>query len=524
MAACKKQLNQSPRYGLNAEKVYSDPNNYIKVLAKLYSGLSMTGNQGPAGQADIAGIDEGFSAYVRVLWNLQELPTDEAVCGWNDPGIPELVKNNINAENVWVKGMYYRIYYQITLCNEFIGQASDAKLEERGFSSNDVQMIRQYRDEARFLRALSYYHALDLYGNVPFVDENDKVGAFQPERITRAVLFNYVESELKDIETRLTPASSVVYGHASKAAAQALLAKLYLNAEVYTGAARWADCKEYCQKIIDAGPFTLDDNYQDLFLADNNTSPEIIFPVVYDGLYAQTWGGTTFLVCASLGGSMVAADYGVNGKWAGLRATEALVNKFALSSESTEPFLSEAILHKLRSVDSRYLFYRAGQTMQITALSTFTQGYANPKFKNVTSSGALGSNSANSPHPDIDFPMFRLGDVYLMMAESSLRLGDQGTALQYMNAIRERAYGNNQHNLASVSLSDLIDERAREMQWEATRRTDLIRFGLFAGSSYVWPFKGGDVAGTNIDAHLELYPIPTSDIILNPNLIQNPGY
>ncbi len=348
---------------------------------------------------------------------------------------------------------------------------------------------------------------MDLFGNVPFVDENDQVGAFQPERIMRAELFNYVESELLAIEPSLTPASSVVYGHASKAAAQALLAKLYLNAEVYTGTARWADCKDYCQKIIDAGPFTLDNSYQELFLADNNTSPEIIFPVVYDGLYAQTWGGTTFLVCASLGGSMVAADYGVNGKWAGLRATEALVNKFADTTE-----------------DSRYLFYTAGQTKEITTLGTFTQGYANPKFKNVTSAGLTGSNNANSPHTDIDFPMFRLGDVYLMMAEASLRLTDQGTALQYMNLIRERAYGDNLHNFATVTLSDIIDERAREMQWEGTRRTDLIRFGLFAGSTYVWPFKGGDVAGIGIDPYLELYPIPTSDIILNPNLIQNPGY
>jgi hypothetical protein len=495
--SCNKQLNQSPKYGLNAETVYKDPNNYIKVLAKLYSGLSMTGNQGPAGQADIAGIDEGFSAYVRVLWNLQELPTDEAVCGWNDPGIPELVKNDINAENVWVKGMYYRIYYQITLCNEFIGQSSDAKLEERGFSENDKQMIRTYRNEARFLRALSYYHAMDLFGNVPFVDE----------RITRSDLFNYVESELLAIEPSLTSAASVVYGHASKAAAQTLLAKLYLNAEVYTGTARWADCKDYCQKIIDAGPFSLDDRYQDLFLADNNSSPEIIFPVVYDGLYAQTWGGTTFLVCASLGGSMVAADYGVNGKWAGLRATEALVNKFVDTTQ-----------------DSRFLFYTTGQTKDITSLSTFTQGYANPKFKNVTSTGSLGSNSANSPHTDIDFPMFRLGDVYLMMAEASLRLGDQGTALQYVNAIRSRAYGNSNFNLASVTLSDIIDERARELQWEGTRRTDLIRFDLFAGATYLWPFKGGDVAGIGIDPYLELYPLPTSDLILNPNLIQNPGY
>jgi len=174
--------------------------------------------------------------------------------------------------------------------------------------------------------------------------------------------------------------------------------------------------------------------------------------------------------------------------------------------------------------DSRFLFYTTGQTKDITSLSTFTQGYANPKFKNVTSTGSLGSNSANSPHTDIDFPMFRLGDVYLMMAEASLRLGDQGTALQYVNAIRSRAYGNSNFNLASVTLSDIIDERARELQWEGTRRTDLIRFDLFAGATYLWPFKGGEVAGIGIDSYLELYPLPTSDLILNPNLIQNPGY
>lgn len=149
---CKKQLNQTPKYGLNAEVIYGDPNNYINVLAKLYSGLSMTGLKGPAGQGDIAGIDEGFSAYVRVLFNLQELPTDEAVCGWNDPGIPELNKMTWSPETSFIKGMYYRIYYQITLCNEFIRESSDEKMDERGFSDADKARIRTYRNEARFLQ------------------------------------------------------------------------------------------------------------------------------------------------------------------------------------------------------------------------------------------------------------------------------------------------------------------------------------------------------------------------------------
>lgn len=505
--SCTKNLNQSPAYGLNSEVVYSDPNNYINVLSKLYSGLSMTGLQGPAGQADIAGIDEGFSAYVRVLWNLQELPTDEAVCGWNDPGIPSLNKMQWNADDGWVKGMYYRIYYQITLCNEFIYQSRDERLDERGFSDSDKEMIRMYRNEARFLRSLSYFHAMDLFGNVPFVTEEDRVGAFQPQRIERTDLFNYVESELIDLSNVLSAAGTVNYGRATREAAKTLLAKIYLNAEVYSGTDRYDDCRNYCEQVINSGVFQLDMDYQHLFLADNQNSSEVIFPVVYDGLYAQTWGGTTYLVCGALGGSMNAADYGVNGKWGGLRSTSAFVNKFPDTTE-----------------DSRFLFYRDGQELEITNLGTFTQGYAYPKYKNVTSIGDVGSNNGTSAHVDIDFPMFRLADVYLMLAESAYRNGDQGTALNFINMLRERAYGNSNNNMSSMSLDDILDERSRELAWEGSRRTDLIRFGKFTSGDYVWPFKGGDVSGIATSSHLELYPIPTSDLILNPNLTQNPGY
>ena len=507
LGACGKNLNQSPKYGLNAEAVYSDADNYIKVLAKLYSGMSMTGNQGPAGQADIAGIDEGFSAYVRVLWNLQELPTDEAICGWNDPGIPDLNKSQWNADNVWVKGMYYRIFYQITLCNEFIWQARDEKINERGFTAAQVANIVTMRNEARFLRALAYYHAMDLFGNVPFVTEEDRVGAFTPEQIMRADLFKYIEDEIKAIEDELTPASSVAYGRASRSAAHALMAKMYLNAEVYTGTPRYTDCATYCEKVINTNSFQLDDVYQDIFLADNHTSPEIIFPVVYDGLYSQTWGGTTFMICSTLGGSMVAADYGVNGKWAGNRATRPFIEKF---TDSTE--------------DSRWMFYTAGQQMDITSMSTFTQGYPNPKYKNKTKDGLNGSNNATSAHVDVDFPMFRLADVFLMYAEAKFRTGDEATALTYMNKIRERAYGDASHNYSSLVLNDFIDERARELNWECTRRTDLIRFDLFTSDTYVWPFKGGVDAGAGFNEKYELYPIPTADIVLNPNLQQNPGF
>lgn len=507
--SCTKQLNLKPKYGFNSEAVYKDSKNYIHVLAKLYAGLATTGNQGPAGSPDIASTDEGFSEYVRALYNLQVLPTDEAVCGWNDVGIPDLCKSTWSAENTFVKMMYNRIFFQIALCNEFVRETTDAKMDERGFTDAEKTMIRAFRAEARFLRALSYSHAMDLFGNVPFVDENDKVGAFMPERITRTNLFSYVESELKEIETELLPASTVPYGRASSAAAQFLLARIYLNAEVYTGTQRYQDCATYCTKVITEGGFSLDNNYTDLFRTDNNTSPEIIFPVVFDALYTQSYGGTTFLTCASIGGSMVPADYGVSGGWAGLRATPEFVNKYADST-----------------LDGRYQFYTDGQTKEMTTLSTFTEGFALPKYQNVSSTGQVGSNNGTTGQSDTDFPMFRLADVYLMYAECAERgYGSKGTGLGYLQLLKDRAYGSNTSTLADYDLQYIIDERARELHWECTRRTDLIRFDLFAGSTYLWAFKGGDdAAGTAIAPFLEIYPIPNADLVLNTNLVQNPGY
>ena len=509
--SCRKYLNRTPPFGLNAEAVFSDPDNYINVLANLYSGLSMTGLQGPAGNGDIAGIDEGFSAYIRVLWNLQDLPTDVAVCGWvNDIGIPEMNRMTWSPENPFVRGMYYRIYYQLTLCNEFIRQSSESEMERRGFSDADRARIRGYRQEARFLRALSYYHALDLFGNVPFITEDDLVGAFQPERITRPELFNYIESELLEIEPLLLNPNlgAAIYGHATSAAAATLLARLYLNAEVYTGTPRYAEAANACMRVINSGAFGLSPSYPNLFKADNKNSNEVIFPVVFDGQYAQTWGGTTFLICAALGGNMPQAEFGVNARWSGLRVTPMFVDKFPDST-----------------LDSRYLFWRSGQQKEITNLGTFTQGYALPKFTNMTSAGFPGSNGGLSAHVDTDFPMFRLADVYLMYAECAARgFADAGLGLNYFNQVRQRAYGNTDFNLGSLELKDIIDERGRELHWECVRRTDLIRFNLFVEGTYLWSFKGGPVEGQAVSSHLKIYPIPTTDLVLNPNLIQNPGY
>ncbi len=508
LGSCFQDLDLEPPYGLNAEVVYSDPANYINVLAKVYAGLATTGNDGPAGQGDIAGIDEGFSSYLRVLWNLQTLVTDEAICAWEqDPGIPELNRVTITALNEWNQAMYYRVFFQLSLCNEFIRQASDAKMDERGFSTADKEMIQEMRNEVRFLRALSYYHALDLYGNVPFVTEDDIPGAFLPEQITRADLFDWVESELLATSDLLRDPGTHDYARADKAAVWMTLAKLYLNAEVYVGQNRYADAATFAKRVIDAGVYSLEPNYEHLFLTDNNQSNEMIFPVAFDGNNTKTYGGTTYLVHASIGGTIPLEPYGVNSGWGGLRATPEFVDQFVDSVG-----------------DGRYLFEKTGQARNINDIALFTDGYAVAKFKNVDQDGNPGVDAVGD-FVDTDFPLYRLADAYLMYAEAALRGGgDVGLGVNYVNELRERAYGNASGNVASIDLDFILAERCRELYWEIGRRTDLIRFGRFTGDSYVWSYKGGAPEGASIPEYLNLYPIPASDIIANPNLQQNTGY
>ena len=326
---CFKDLDTVPLDPLEITSgvVYDDPTSYKRVLAKLYAGLAVSGQEGPAGQSDISGIDEGFGQYLRGYWYHQELTTDEAIIGWNDQTIQDFHNQTWTASDGFIFAFYSRIFYQISLCNEFLRETTDERLDSRGVSGSLRTDIATYRAEARFLRALSYWHALDLFRNVPFVTEQDAVGAFFPRQTNAAELFAYVESELKAIENELAQPRGNEYARADRAAAWALLAKLYLNAETYIGQARYADCLSYCQQIIDAG-YSLEPEYQHLFLADNHRSAEIIFPIAFDGINTRTWGGMTFIISAAIGGSINPADQGMAGGWGGTRAVREFVEKF----------------------------------------------------------------------------------------------------------------------------------------------------------------------------------------------------
>ncbi len=514
LGSCESELELTPEDNRQGpEDIFQDPAAYKQFLAKLYAGLAVSGQEGPAGDPDLIGLDEGFSQYMRLYWMLQELPTDEALIGWNDAGLPELVGQTWTSGNPFIRTMYSRILYQVAQTNEFLRQSSESNLDSYGISEADRETIRQFRAEARFLRALSYYHALDLYGNPPFITEDDPVGAYLPEQIERAELFSYIESELLEIESQIVAARQNEYGRADRAAVWTLLAKLYLNAEEYTGTARYADVVNYSQKVIDAG-YTLVDDYQKLFLADNNENgaqQEIIFPIAFDGINTNSYGGLTFIIHAAIGGSMDPAEFGVNSGWAGLRTTPTFVNLFPDGADSR---------------DEREMFYTDGQNLEADDLTSFSDGYAVAKYKNVDVDGNQGSDQTGE-HVDTDFPMFRLGDVYLMYAEAVLRGGggSMDEALGYINDLRERAYPENPDLVSSqdFDLNLILAERGRELYWEAHRRTDLIRFGRFTDQG-VWAWKGLVPQGTTTAGYRDLYPLPASDLGVNTNLTQNQGY
>ena len=513
--SCESRLDLQPEDDrLVADAAFEEPGAYKSFLAKLYAGLSVSGQEGPAGNADLSGLDEGFSNYLRLYWSMQELPTDEAIIGWNDGTIKDLHAQTWTSGNEFIRTMYSRILYQVALTNEFLRQTSDSKLDDRGTEASLRTDIQKYRAEARFMRALTYWHAMDLFGNVPFVTEDDPIGAFLPEQIQRADLFSYIEKELLAIENEIVGARQNDYGRADQAAVWMVLSKIYLNAEVYTGTPRYADVITYTSKIIEAGYTIAPNPYYQLFLADNDTNgtqSEVIFPITFDGLHTQSFGGMTFLIHAAVGGSMVPAEYGINGGWAGLRTTSALV----------EQFPGEA-----NSADGRALFYTNGQTKEINNTSTFTEGYAVEKYRNVDVNGVAGSDPTGDI-PDTDFPMFRLGDTYLMYAEAFVRGGggSAANAVSYINQLRTRAYGDatGHINQGDLTLDFILAERSRELFWEAHRRTDLIRFGKFSDQG-IWPWKGNVPQGATTSAFRNLMPLPATDLGINTNLQQNQGY
>jgi len=513
--SCTKNLNRDPSNTNTANLQYSSAAGYKQVLAKVYGAYSLVSSQGVGvSDVNIAGInDPATTDFLRAYFNIQELTTDEDVCAWNDGQLQAFHNLNLVSSNVYVDAMYTRSMFQITVANEFVKESAPAAVAARHLTGADADNIRHYRAEARFLRAFQYWVLMDLFGSPAFVTENDPIGDYIPKQIKRTDLFAYIESELKAIDADLIAPRQNEYGRADQAAAWALLARMYLNAEVYLGSGngRYTDAITYASKVINAG-YSLMPHYANLFKSDNNSNnPEVILPIAYDATHSQNYGGTTFLICSAHGTDPTDnGKYGIPaGGWLGNRSTAPLPTAFGDYSGAT---------------DKRALFGTG--TLTINNVLDFTQGLEVFKFSNQTSTGTT-PYSPNGVLCSTDFPLFRLAEMYLVYIEAVTRGGSGGstaTAGQYFNLLRTRAYEGSGGNIGSFTLADVLNERQRELYWEGFRRSDLIRFNQFTGSAYLWPWKGGVQNGAGVDAHLNLLPLPAAEVNSNPGLVQNSGY
>lgn len=507
-----------------------DPNmttelNIDGLFNKCYANFALAGNGGANGDCDVDGIDGGTSGLVRQMFNTNELTTDEAICAWlTDDGVAALNNNTYNASNPFIKGYYARLTTGIAYCNQYLSEAGDGD--------------KQKSAEIRFLRAFQYYLLMDGFGNIPFTT----TPMTKPVRYTRAEAYAFIENELKEIEGDLADAkaktsSDANYGRVDKAADWLLLSRLYLNAEVYTGTAEWQKAADYAKKVMDS-PYKLNEEgkngwsaYQMLFMADNSessASTEGVFPLLQDGLKTTSWGVSLFLSAACFSNDMhanpndAAGVNGVSGQaWGGNRARPELVKKFFPTGNIPQ---AESYTTAELAGDDRALFWGIDRTLDVVEPKTFVNGYSVAKFTNFRSDN---QNASDATFMDTDFFILRSAEAYLTYAEANARLNGgttTGEGTEAINKIRERANASTRER--GYSLSEILDEWSREFYFEGRRRIDLVRFGKFGGynSDYKWQWKGGDYAGRNFDETKNIFPIPTSDLTANENLVQNPGY
>lgn len=517
LAGC--SLDQYPHTETTSRDVYESAGNYEAVLSGIYTSMIVN-------LPSISG-DDRFQNYTRALLMFQEATTDNMDNVWA-AGESTTDLNDLawTAGDPWISAIYYHIYNIVALSNEFIRNASDEKIS--GFAEADRKKIAGWRNEARCLRALAYYHALDLFPAVPFVDENDPVGSYIPETYTRAQLFDYLESELSELsKDGALPVS--LYGHVTSGTASAILAKMYLNAEVYVGKPYYTECIRACKDVIAKG-YSLEQKYSRLFNADNDRrSNEIIFTLAVDAVNTVAWGAGTYMVCATRFDcdAGMTEDFGVASYWNCLRARPQLVDKFGegdcrgnFGSRNRAVYTDtpDEGWYKIGG-DTKYVYQ--DRPKEIAAHDETTSGWLINKWSNLTDDGKAASDTRVSG-AETDFPVFRLADVYLMLAESVLRGGTgaaRSEALGYVNQIRTRAYGSDSGNIvdSDLTLGFILDERARELYTEATRRTDLIRFGKYT-SGYSWNWKGGARDGRDVDSKYAVLPVPEAELSANPQL------
>ena len=521
LASCLGDLDTMPldNNQLVSDQVYKTKDGYTGVLAKCYSSLILTGQQGgDGGNGDLEGANEGYSGYVRLLFYLQEMSTDNFLMPSSSNGLRKCLNLQWDASNASVvTWTYQRLYMSIAYCNELLRECTEGKLQDRGLWEEMKDEYIGYRAEARFIRAYCYSMLCDLFGSVPYVDEHTGVKEI-PVQYTRKQIFEYAESELLAVENELKAPGENEYGRIDRVADWFLLARMYLNADSWIHENKYQEAYTYAKKVVTDGHYPLASDYREIFLADNKTCKEIIWGLVQDGQRAQSSAGTNFYVKAFVNGPMdelYKTGVGSRG-WGNVRAKMTLVDAFDADDVAFD--VNDTWGNGKKDKRAQFMTALPNQVKEtwdseLNMTSTFTCGYGYIKWRNVT-------------------------DAYLMAAEAILR-GANGTeteALGYVNEVRSRAYMSGKYaksgvrsdvsgeiGLNELSLNFILSERQKELASELTRRTDLIRFGKYTKGNN-WDWKNGIRLGGDVDDKYQLFPIPESELTNNPALNQNDGY
>ena len=523
LTACVGDLNTIPlnETDVTSETAYgADEAGYVQGLTKIYFQLVSNNTQ------DLQVADGGASEFIRAFWSTQEVTADAAKCAWGDAWVNDL--NNCTWKgdvlNDAVYAVYVRTLQGITYVNEYLRQTSNDNLSLRGCSDAVKAKVQEYRAEARFLRAFFYWAAMDTFGQVPFSTENTQFGGgYNPPQAPATEIFDFVVSELNDLasDDSAMPAAQSNYPRADKGSVLGLLARVYLNAEVYTGKAMWAEAKATCEKIYGLG-YALAPTHAEIFRGDNGENPdakkEMLFAASYNAEHTQSYGGTTYLTLSTLSGDDGAVNItGINGGWAGNRVPDHYVQTYFAPSSADFSTGEYTIADKR----GQY-FYIKGRTQSMQDnLNTFLNGWSCIKYNNVPhdmDAVDYAATAATKNFSDIDWPLIRLGEIHLIYAEACMHAG--GDASAQVAALAERA------GVAAPKTIDadfLMAERARELMWEGHRRTDLIRFGKWI-SGYNWTYKGGNFGGQDLPEHFNVFPVPSTELATNLDLQQNPGY
>ena len=541
--------------------VESNPDLYLpQVFYKCYAVYSISGQSGE-GSADISGMDAGKSCYQRAMFMLNEKTTDECAWIWTEDGVDNLVKGTWTNGLGLIYGAYSRLYVAIAICNDFLRQTQASGIELT--NPTDYNCTAQYQREARLMRALAYWNVLDMFGNAGWVDETVPYGT-NAVPIKRADLYDKLVAELEDIVKTWPEANKnkVEYGRVGLDGAKMLLAKVYLNSSVYTDGAKneYDKCAALCKEIIanhKGGGFNgsgLANHYLAVFSADNDrympggSAPaenEILWGMPYEATNTQAYGGTRYVMAAGIGDGSATSrnevdmakgihymsrfDYGINDQWGCMHAREQFSDKFIDANDVRDDFWSKEAEGFTKTNDDYSKFSNGYACVKFTNLRTKADGtfYLKDENAGTTIANMADESKAlkDNAHPDTDMPLFRLSDVYLMLAECQLRGAANVTAaeaLDAVNIVRERAGAT---PWTSLSLDNLIDERARELYWENHRRSDLVRFNKFV-SGYNWAWKGGVREGTDLRSNFNVFPIPSNVIAGQPEFaaFQNPGY